>query len=132
MAKKFNGRTYRVRAGVHYGDGGKEYKKGDIITTTYPLDQMFVNKFQDITHEVDDVEEKEEVKKPAPKTSNEPVDVSKDFGLDDDDPIKVLKEGTKFNVYSTDGDESELKNDAPLTKAKADELVDELLDAEDE
>ena len=86
---------YRLRAGSHK-QGGKRYKKGDIVDTTFDLCSMFRNKFEVVHEDLNDTGTEEETKRGKKPNIPPPVDKGKDKAED-----KVVDKGTKSKSLST-------------------------------
>jgi len=131
---------FKVLDGDH-NEGGRTYEKGEVITSSRHLDQIFRCKFERLDVEAkptptpstpQKAEERDLVEdKPVPAPKKKPAPPKKGILVNEQfkfDPVatglQVFKVGGKFNVYDIDNLEEPL-NPKPLTKAKVQTFLDE-------
>jgi len=128
---------FTVTEGVHHGKD-RVYKKGDTFESPYPMDEIFVGKFQRLS----DVIYREE---PAPKPQKpdtrmtfvfaDATEVTAKFPLAQENNLRVFKDSTGGHaVASADVNDDELMNIAPTvmgTKKRVDEWLASYLQSEE-
>ena len=131
MAKQ----TYINKGGQHVLADGTKVERGERFDCDDPdLRVNFPNKFELVNVDEKPVNAPPPVAAkpaPAPKPDkDEPEDVTKDFTVDQDGNLTVLKDKKGWNVFE-EGDEEPL-NEKPLKKKDVQPFIDEYLDEDSE
>lgn len=119
---------FRLLGGGH-NEGGKLFKKGDIVESARNLVKLFENKFERIRKGKrkkaapadDDPDDPEEETPPTTPKEARGKDVSADFPLAVEEGFSVFRKGSWFHVF--EGDETSPLNPKGIKRTKVEEFI---------